>query len=86
MDPKPHFEAPLYKPAGKLEGKVAIVTGGDSGIGRAVAVMFAREGADAIILGGTELPLILTGDDLDGVPMIDTTGVHVRAIVEELAR
>lgn len=49
IKPRPLFEAPLYKPAGKLAGKVAIVTGGDSGIGRAVAVIYAREGADVAI-------------------------------------
>ncbi|NLD54106.1 MAG: SDR family oxidoreductase [Burkholderiaceae bacterium] len=49
LDPLPRFEAPLYRPAGKLEGKAALVTGGDSGIGRAVAVMYAREGADVAI-------------------------------------
>lgn len=49
LDPKPRYEAPKYKPAGKLEGKCALITGGDSGIGRAVAVIYAREGADVAI-------------------------------------
>jgi NAD(P)-dependent dehydrogenase (short-subunit alcohol dehydrogenase family) len=50
LEPRPRYEAQAYRPAGKLTGKVAIITGADSGIGRAVAVAYAREGADVAIL------------------------------------
>ncbi|MGZ3297735.1 MAG: SDR family oxidoreductase [Asticcacaulis sp.] len=50
MQLKPMYDAPFYKGSGKLEGCTAIITGGDSGIGRAVAVLFAREGCDVAIV------------------------------------
>ncbi len=50
MNPQPQYDNPDYKSAGKMVGKKAVITGGDSGIGRAVALIFAKEGADVAIL------------------------------------
>jgi NAD(P)-dependent dehydrogenase (short-subunit alcohol dehydrogenase family) len=69
MRPEPEFEDAEWLPRGDLDGKVALVTGGDSGIGRAVATLFAKEGADVII---THLPNE-TGD-------ADTTAERVRQL------
>ncbi|RYG09585.1 MAG: SDR family oxidoreductase, partial [Caulobacteraceae bacterium] len=49
LDPAPMYDAPFWKGSGKLDGMAAIITGGDSGIGRSVAVLFAREGCDVAI-------------------------------------
>jgi len=50
LDPPPLYDGPFYKGSGKLKGKKALITGGDSGIGRAVSIFFAREGADVTIV------------------------------------
>jgi len=50
MHPRPEYKAEDYKAAGKLQGKVAVISGADSGIGRAVAVVYAKEGADVVVL------------------------------------
>ena len=70
MDPRPDHGETSYKGSGKLQGKVAIITGGDTGIGRAVAIAFAREGADLLIAYLNE----------------DRDAEEVKALVEQEAR
>jgi NAD(P)-dependent dehydrogenase (short-subunit alcohol dehydrogenase family) len=98
LNPRPEYKAPAYRGSGKLEGMVALITGGDSGIGRAVAVLYAREGADVAIVYLSEdedaeetkaaveaegqRALLIPGDVTD--PEFCRTAVE--ATVEELGR
>ena len=71
LDPEPRWRGERYRPAGKLENMCAVITGGDSGIGRAVAYFYAREGADVLITA---------------LPEEESDAATVREAVEELGR
>lgn len=79
MTPRPVADDPSYKPAGKLKGKVAVITGGDSGIGRATALAFAKEGADVTIAYLSEHE-----DAEQTIAMIEDAGRRCLAIAGDL--
>src|SRR5688572_6838525 len=80
MTPRPQYKAPKYKGAGKLKNMAAIVTGGDSGIGRAVAVLYAREGADVAIV---HLP-VEKADAKETVAAVENEGRKCLAIAGDV--
>ncbi|MFY7751935.1 MAG: SDR family oxidoreductase [Exiguobacterium acetylicum] len=81
MKPEPIYDDPDYVGSGKLKGKVALITGGDSGIGRAVAVAFAKEGANVAIVYLNE------GKDAEKtVATIESYGVKALKIAKDISR
>nr|WP_263314173.1 SDR family oxidoreductase [Mammaliicoccus sp. Marseille-Q6498] len=81
MEPKPIIEDEDYKPGGKLKGKVALITGGDSGIGEATAILFAKEGADVAIAYYNE------ATDADNVlSRLKEIGVQARSYAHDLKK
>lgn len=79
MNPKPDYGENSYRGSGKLQGKAAIITGGDSGIGRAVALAFAREGADVLISYLNEEP-----DAQETVRIVEKEGRKCIAIAGDI--
>ena len=80
MDPKPDYGESSYEGHGRLTGKAAVVTGGDSGIGRAVALAFAREGADVLISYLDEHP-----DAQETVRVVEDAGRKAIAVPGDLS-
>ncbi len=80
MELKPDYGEASYRGSGKLEGKVAIITGGDSGIGRAVALAYAREGADVLISYLNEEP-----DAQETVRIVEDAGRRALAVAGDIA-
>lgn len=80
MNPLPIFDNPNYISSGKLKDKIAVITGGDSGIGRAVSVLFAKEGADIVIVYYNE-----HRDALDTKNIVEALGRRCLLISGDLA-
>jgi NAD(P)-dependent dehydrogenase (short-subunit alcohol dehydrogenase family) len=81
IDPLPMYDAPYYLGSGKLQDKVALITGADSGIGRAVAVLFAREGADIAIQYLAE-----DADACETMAAVEREGRHAISIKGDVRR
>jgi NAD(P)-dependent dehydrogenase (short-subunit alcohol dehydrogenase family) len=91
MDPRPDHGETSYKGSGRLKGMKAVITGGDSGIGRAVAIAYAREGADVLIAYLSENDDAKEVKDLiekEGRKAVPVSGdlqnpVHCRAVIQK---
>jgi NAD(P)-dependent dehydrogenase (short-subunit alcohol dehydrogenase family) len=81
MTPRPRAADPAARGSGKLRGKVALITGGDSGIGRAVAIAFAKEGADIALVYLTE-----HADAKETVRLVEQSGRRALRIAGDLGR
>ena len=79
LDPKPMYDAPFWQGSGKLKDMTALITGGDSGIGRAIAVLFAREGADIVICHMGE-----TGDAAETKAAVEREGQTCHTIAGDV--